>query len=191
MSDLGEDLTRAYEVRVAAADVELTPAAIRAVVRQLGGGEGRAQVAAGTRALAGELGVAVRTVQRWQKEGGEARSVARSTPGLRISVQGIATAQQRQANARAFRERVMEQGLDVGACRVMVLVYNEDRARPRNVGPQHIDGANEGLIDALDAREDGDTAAEAEAFGNAWLETYGMEVDASVTDVVGTFALGV
>jgi len=191
MSDLGEDLTRAYEARVAAADVELTPAAIRAVVRQLGGGEGRAQVAAGTRALAGELGVAVRTVQRWQKEGGEARSVARSTPGLRISVQGIATAQQRQANARAFRERVMEQGLDVGACRVMVLVYNEDRARPRNVGPQHIDGANEGLIDALDALEDGDTAAEAEAFGNAWLETYGMEVDASVTDVVGTFALGV
>ncbi len=191
MSDLGADLTRAYEARVAAADVELTPAAIRAVVRQLGGGEGRAQVAAGTRALAGELGVAVRTVQRWQKEGGEARSVARSTPGLRISVQGIATAQQRQANARAFRERVMEQGLDVGACRVMVLVYNEDRARPRNVGPQHIDGANEGLIDALDAREDGDTAAAAEAFGNAWLETYGMEVDASVTDVVGTFALGV
>jgi len=191
MSDLGEDLTRAYEARVAAADVELTPAAIRAVVRQLGGGEGRAQVAAGTRALAGELGVAVRTVQRWQKEGGEARCVARSTPGLRISVQGIATAQQRQANARAFRERVMEQGLDVGACRVMVLVYNEDRARPRNVGPQHIDGANEGLIDALDALEDGDTAAEAEAFGNAWLETYGMEVDASVTDVVGTFALGV
>ncbi len=191
MSDLGEDLARAYEARVAAADVELTPAAIRAVVRQLGGGEGRAQVAAGTRALAGELGVAVRTVQRWQKEGGEARSVARSTPGLRISVQGIATAQQRQANARAFRERVMEQGLDVGACRVMVLVYNEDRARPRNVGPQHIDGANEGLIDALDAREDGDTAAAAEAFGNAWLETYGMEVDASVTDVVGTFALGV
>jgi len=191
VSDLGEDLARAYEARVAAADVELTPAAIRAVVRQLGGGEGRAQVAAGTRALAGELGVAVRTVQRWQKEGGEARSVARSTPGLRISVQGIATAQQRQANARAFRERVMEQGLDVGACRVMVLVYNEDRARPRNVGPQHIDGANEGLIDALDAREDGDTAAAAEAFGNAWLETYGMEVDASVTDVVGTFALGV
>jgi len=191
MADLGEDLARAYEARVAAADVELTPAAIRAVVRQLGGGEGRAQVAAGTRALAGELGVAVRTVQRWQKEGGEARSVARSTPGLRISVQGIATAQQRQANARAFRERVMEQGLDVGACRVMVLVYNEDRARPRNVGPQHIDGANEGLIDALDALEDGDTAAAAEAFGNAWLETYGMEVDASVTDVVGTFALGV
>ncbi len=95
---------------MAASDLELTPAAIRAVVRQLGGGEGRAQVAAGTRALAGELRVAVRTVQRWQKEGGEARSVARSTPGLRISVRGIATEVQRAANARAFRERVQEQG---------------------------------------------------------------------------------
>jgi len=190
MSDLGEDLARAYEARVAAADVELTPAAIRAVVRELGGGEGRSQVAQGNKILAGQLGVAVRTVQRWQKEGGEARNISRSTPGLRISVQGIATEQQRVANARAFRARAQEQGLDVGACRVMVLVYNEDRARPRNVGPQHIDGANEGLIDALDALEDGDTAAAAEAFGNAWLGTYGIDVDASVTDVVGTFALG-
>jgi len=189
VSDLGEDLARAYEARVAAADVELTPAAIRAVVQALGGGEGRAQVAAGNKELAGQLGISVRTVQRWQKEGGEARSVARSTPGLRISVRGIATTQQRQANARAFREQVMEQGLDVGPCRVMVLVYNEDRARPRNVGPQHIDGVNEGLIDALDALEDGDTAAAAEAFGNAWLGAYGIDVDAEVTDVVGTFAL--
>jgi len=188
VSDLGEDLTRAYEARVAAANVELTPAAIRAVVRELGGGEGRAQVAAGNKELAGQLGISVRTVQRWQKEGGEARSVARSTPGLRISVRGIATEQQRAANARAFRERVQEQGLDMGACRVMVLVYNEDRARPRNVGPQHIDGANEGLIDALDALEDGDTAAAAEAFGNAWLGTYGIDVNAEVTDVVGTFS---
>jgi len=190
VSDLGEDLARAYEARVAAADVELTPAAIRAVVQELGGGEGRAQVAAGNKELAGQLGISVRTVQRWQKEGGEARSVARSTPGLRISVRGIATEQQREVNARAFRERVMEQGLDVGPCRVMVLVYNEDRARPRNVGPQHIDGANEGLIDALDALEDGDTASAAEAFGHAWLGTYGIDVDAEVTDVMGTFALG-
>jgi hypothetical protein len=188
---LGEDLVRAYETRVAATDVELTPAAIRAVVRQLGGGEGRAQVAVGTRALAGELGVAVRTVQRWQKEGGEARSVARSTPGLRISVRGIANEVQRAANARAFRERVQEQGLDVGACRVMVLVYNEDRARPRSIGNMHIVGTSEGLIDALDALEDGNTAAAAEAFGNAWLGTYGIDVDAEVTDVVGAFAFGV
>ena len=190
MSDLGEDLARAYEARVAAADVELTPAAIRAVVRDLGGGEGRAQVAAGNKALAGQLGVSMRTVQRWQKEGGEARRVARSTPGLRISVRGIATEQQRQANARAFRERVMEQGLDVGPCRVMVLVYNEDRARPRSIGDMHIAGTNEGLIDALDALEDGDTAAAAGAFGNAWLGTYGLDVEAEVTDVVGTFTLG-
>ncbi len=192
MSDLGEELARAYEARVAATDVALTPAAIRAVVRDLGGGEGRAQVAAGNRELAGQLGVSVRTVQRWQKEGGqgEARSVARSTPGLRISVRGIASAQQRAANARAFRGRVMKEGLDVGACRVMVLVYNEERARPRTIGPQHIAGTTEGLIDALDALEDGDTAAAAAAFGNAWLGTYGIDVDAAVTDVVGTFALG-
>jgi len=190
VSDLGEDLARAYEARVAAVDVELTPAAIRAVVRELGGGEGRAQVAAGNKQLAGQLGVSVRTVQRWQKEGGEARSISRSTPGLKISVQGIATARQRAANMRDLRGRIQEQGLDVGACRVMVLVYNEDRARPRNVGPQHIDGANEGLIDALDALEDGDTAAAAEAFGNAWLGTYGIDVDAEVTDVVGAFSLG-
>ncbi len=146
MSDLGADLARAYEARVAATDVELTPAAIRAVVRELGGGEGRAQVAAGNKELAGQLGVSVRTVQRWQKEGGEARSVARSTPGLWISVQGIATAQQRAANARTFRERVQEQGLDVAPCRVMVKVYNEDRARPRSIGAQHIGGgrANRG-----------------------------------------------
>ena len=190
MSDLGEDLARAYEARVATADVELTPTAIRAVVRELGAGEGRAQVAAGNKQLAGQLGVSVRTVQRWQKEGGEARRVARSTPGLRISVQGIANEQQRAANARAFRERVQEQGLDVGACRVMVLVYNEDRARPRNVGPQHIDGTNEGLIDALDALDDGNATAAAEAFGNAWLQTYGMDVDAEVTDVLGAFHIG-
>ncbi len=103
MSDLGEDLARAYEARVAAADVELTPAAIRAVVRELGGGEGRSQVAEGNKQLAGQLGISVRTVQRWQKEGGEARSIARSTPGLRISVQGIATTRQRAANARGLR----------------------------------------------------------------------------------------
>jgi len=137
---------------------------------------------AATRALASELGVAMRTVQWWQKEGGEARSVACSTPGLRISVQGIATAQQRASNARAFRERVQEQGLDVGACRVMVLVYNEERARPRSIGDMHIDG--DALTEALDALEVGDAAGAGAAFGNAWLETYGLDVDAEVTDVV-------
>ncbi len=172
---------------MAAADVELTPAAIRAVVRELGGGEGRAQVAEGNRILAGQLGVSVRTVQRWQKEGGEVRSIARSTPGLKISVQGIANEQQRSANARAFRERVQEQGLDVGACRVMVLVYNEDRARPRSIGAQHIGG--DALTEALDALEAGDTIGAEAAFGRAWLDAYGMDdVDATITDVVGTFS---
>jgi len=186
VSDLGEDLARAYEARVAVGEVELTPGTIHAVVRDLGGGEGRGQVTAGNKALAGQLGVSVRTVQRWQKEGGEARSVARSTPGLRISVQGIATAQQRAANARAFRERVQEQGLDVGACRVMVRVYNEERARPRSIGDMHIGG--DALTEALDALEAGDAAGAGAAFGTAWLETYGLDVDAEVTDVVGTFS---
>jgi len=68
-SALGEDLARAYEAWVAA-DLELTSAAIRAVVWELGG-EGRVQVAAGNKHLAGQLGVSVRTVQRWQKEGGD------------------------------------------------------------------------------------------------------------------------
>jgi len=126
-------------------------------------------------------------VQRWQKEGGEARSISRSTPGLKISVQGIANEQQRAANMRDLRGRIQEQGLDVGACRVMVLVYNEERARPRSIGPQHIEG--DALTAALDALEDGDVEAAAAAFGDAWLETYGMDVDAAVTDVVGTFAL--
>ena len=79
-------------------------------------------------------------MQRWQKEGGEARSISRSTPGLKISVQGIANEQQRAANMRELRGRIQEQGLDVGACRVMVLVYNEDRARPRSISTQHIGG---------------------------------------------------
>ena len=168
-----------------AADVALDAGVIRGLVHERGGGEGRSQVAEGNRILAVELGVSVRTVQRWQKEGGEARSVARSTPGLRISVRGIATEVQRAANARAFRERVQEQGLDVGACRVMVLVYNEDHARPRSIGDMHIGG--DALTEALDALEAGDAAGAGAAFGTAWLETYGLDVDAEVTDVVGVF----
>ncbi len=189
MSDLGEDLARAYEARVAAADVELTPAAIRAVVRELGGGEGRAQVAAGNKQLAGQLGISVRTVQRWQKEGGEARNVSRSTPGLKISVQGIANEQNLQATIQRLRPRIQESGLTVAAARVLVQAYNESRSRPRNISDQHIDGANEELINALDALQDGDTAAAGEAFGSAWLETYGMTVEAEVTDVQSGFSL--
>ncbi len=81
---------------------------------------------------------------------------------------------------------MQEQGLDVGACRVMVLVYNEERARPRSIGDIHIDG--DALTDALDALEAGDTAGAGAAFGTAWLQTYGLDVDAEVTDMVGTFS---
>jgi transposase len=187
MSDLGADLRRAFADQAGPAD--LTPAAIRAVVHDLGGGEGRRQVAAGNKQLAGQLGVSVRTVQRWQKEGGEARSVARSTPGLRITVKNIVDDQTLRATVKRLRPQIQANGLDVGASRVMTLVYNESRERPRNIGDMHIDGANEGLIDALDALEDGNTAAAGEAFGNAWLQTYGMDVDASITDVVGQLSL--
>ncbi len=69
----------------------------------------------------------------------------------------------------------------------MVLVYNEERARPRNIPPVHLSG--ESLIETFDALEDGDTAAAAEAFGDTWLEAYGMDVDVSVTDVIGTFGV--
>ncbi len=38
----------------------------------------------------------------------------------------------------------------------------------------------------------GDAAGAAEAFGAAWLEAYGMdEVDADITDVMGTFGVSV
>ncbi len=188
MADLGGELRQSFMRE--AGTVELTPAAIRGVVQQLGGGEGRRQVAEGNKQLAGQLGVSVRTVQRWQKEGGgEARNVGRSTPGLRISVQGIATEQNLQATIQRLRPRIQERGLTVAAARVLVQAYNESRSRPRNIGDQHIDGANEGLINALDALQDGDTAAAGEAFGSAWLETYGMTVDAEVTDVQSGFAL--
>jgi len=36
----------------------------------------------------------------------------------------------------------------------------------------------------------GQPAAVVEAFGNTWLEAYGMDVDANVTDVIGTFGVG-
>ncbi len=51
----------------------------------------------------------------------------------------------------------------------------------------HIGG--DALTDALEALEAGDVAGAGEAFGDAWLQTYGMDVDAEVTDVVGTFEL--
>jgi len=60
----------------------------------------------------------------------------------------------------------------------MVKVYNEDRARPRSIGAQHIGG--DALTEALDALEEGDAAGAGEAFGRAWLDAYGMDdVDAN------------
>ncbi len=190
MADLGTLLGQAYEARVAAAEIEMTPEAIRAVVATLGGGESRAQIAVGTRQLAAQVDASVRTVQRWMKAPGtgEARSAARTTVGRQITIKGVANAQQRQVNAQALRTQVQTQGLDVGGCRVMVLVYNEDHARGRNVPEQHLDG--DALTEALDALEEGDLEAAAAAFGDAWLEAYGMDVDASVTDVVGAFDIG-
>jgi len=91
-------------------------------------------------------------------------------------------------NVRAQRTRVQAQGLDVGGCQVMVLVYNEDRARGRTIPGQHLDG--DALTEFLDALEEGDREATAEAFGAAWLESYGMDVEASVTDVLSAFTSG-
>ncbi len=66
--------------------------------------------------------------------------------------------------------------------------YNEDRARPRSIGAQHIGG--DALTEALDALEAGDVAGATEAFGDAWLAAYGMDVDAEVIDVLGAFHIG-
>ena len=43
------------------------------------------------------------------------------------------------------------------------------------------------MTEALDALEAEDTAGATEAYEDAWLETYGMDVDAEMTDVIGTF----
>jgi len=70
---------------VAVPEVDLTPAVIRAVVREIGG-EGRRQVAAGNRILAGEPGWRCGRCSGGRKRVVR-RAVARLTPGLRISVQ--------------------------------------------------------------------------------------------------------
>ncbi len=57
--------------------------------------------------------------------------------------------------------------------------------------PEHPDDAHRGdaLTEALDALEAGDVVGAPESFEGTWLETYGIDVDAEVTDVVGAFAL--
>jgi len=85
-----------------AAEVALTPAAVRSVVETLGGGSGRHEIAAGNRLLAAQVGVTVHTVQRWQVEpgAGEARDVTRTrAAGVTAAVQGIANAQGRTTSS--------------------------------------------------------------------------------------------
>ncbi len=168
-----------------AADVTLDAAVIRGLVREFGGGEGRSQIAEGNRILAGELGVSVRTVQRWQKDAGsgEARDVNRSTAGLRISVKALADAQQRAANV----QRLRDDGLTVDLCECWVQVSNEQRSRFRRVrqvddnAPLHLDGATMGLV--LDEIDAGHTATAADIFGAGMLGPYGISQAAEITDV--------
>ncbi len=166
-----------------AADVALDAGVIRGLVHERGGGEGRSQIAEGNRILAGELGVSVRTVQRWQKEGGEARDVNRSTAGLKISVKALADAQQRAANV----QRLRDDGLTVDLCECWVQVSNEQRSRFRRVrqvddnAPLHLDGATMGLV--LDEIDAGHAATAADIFGAGMLGPYGISQAAEITDV--------
>jgi len=168
-----------------AADVALDAGAIRELVRERGGGEGQSQIAEGNRILAGELGVSVRTVQRWQKEAGngEARDVNRSTAGLKISVKALVDEQQRAANV----QRLREDGLTVDLCECWVQVSNEQRSRFRRMrqvdadAPLHLDGATMGLV--LDEIDAGHAATAADIFGAGMLGPYGISQAAEITDV--------
>jgi len=168
-----------------AADVALDADAIRGLARARGGGEGRSQIAEGNRILAGELGVSVRTVQRWQKEAGsgEARDVNRSTAGLKISVKALADEQQRAANV----QRLRDEGLTVEMCECWVQVSNEQRSRFRRVrqvddnAPLRLDGATMGLV--LDEIDAGHAATAADIFGAGMLGPYGISQAAEITDV--------
>jgi len=183
MSDLGGDF-RAAVIRAAdvPAGLDLSPAGIRSLSAAVGG----------NRELASRLGVTMRTVQRWQKEGGQARNVAKSTPGLKISLASMAPDAYRVAAVQQVRGQVRAGGLDVGACRVMVQVYNDARARVRSIGDMHIGGDDPALLQALDELEVGHEDAAGAAFGTSWLRAYGMDgFDADVTDVQGTLALTV
>jgi len=173
-----------------AAEVTLTPAAVRAVVETLGGGSGRREIAAGNRLLAAQVGVNVCTVQRWQKEpgAGQARDVTRTrTEGVTAAVQGIANAQQRAANV----QRLRDEGLSVDYAEGPVRVSNDKVARVRRISQTadgdkvHLDGAAMGAV--LDAWNDGATAAAradaADLFGSAVLDQYGIAASAEFTDM--------
>jgi len=173
-----------------AAEVTLTPAAVRSVVETLGGGSGRREVAAGNRLLAAQVGVNVRTVQRWQKEtgSGEARDVTRTrTEGVTAAVRGIANAQGRAANV----QRLRDEGLSVDYAEGPVRVSNDKVARVRRISQTaegdkvHLDGVAMGTV--LDAWADGATAAAradaADLFGSNVLDRYGIAASAEFTDM--------
>jgi hypothetical protein len=173
-----------------AAEVTLTTAAVRAVVETLGGGRGRREIAAGNRLLAEQVGVNVRTVQRWQKEpgAGEARDVTRTrVEGVTAAVQGIANVQGRAANV----QRLRAEGLDVDYAEGPVRVSNDRVARVRRISQTadgdkvHLDGEAMGRV--LDAWDDGGTAQArveaADLFGSAVLDQYGIAASAEFTDM--------
>jgi len=186
---LAEMLTERLSALVAA-EVPLTPAAVRSVVETLGGDSGRREIAAGNRLLAAQVGVNVRTVQRWQKEpgAGEARDVTRTrTEGVTAAVQGIANAQQRAANV----QRLRDDGLSVDYAEGPVRVSNDKVARVRRISQTadgeaiHLDGAAMGAV--LDVWNDGATAAAradaADLFGSNVLDQYGIAASAEFTDM--------
>ncbi len=189
MPALAEMLTERLSALVAV-EVPLTPAAVRSVVETLGGGSGRREIAAGNRLLAAQVGVNVRTVQRWQKEpgAGEARDVTRTrTEGVTAAVQGIANAQQRAANV----QRLRDDGLSVDYAEGPVRVSNDRVARVRRISQTadgeaiHLDGAAMGAV--LDVWNDGATAAAradaADLFGSNVLDQYGIAASAEFTDM--------
>ncbi len=148
-----------------------SPATLRALAAQEGG---NAQ-------LAKRLGVTPRTVQRWTTEKGtQKRAAVRSTPALRDAVADLVTTSRVRAGARALRG----QRVTVEACPIMVVTYDQTRARPRSPGDQELDAD---MMDAvLDKLEEGDMEGATEAFTDAWLGKYGMDVDSEITDVRGS-----
>ena len=172
MSDLTRDLRAAVAAHAPFSPV-LGPSTIRALAENAGGNT----------ALARQLGVTPRTVQRWTKEGGQTRNVTKTTPALRAAVDRLATTTRVKQGADALRGRAVE----VAPLSIAVIAYNEKRARGRNVGEQEIDA--DAMGDVLDKLADGDNGAAGELFTAAYLGAYGMTVDAEITDVRGTIRL--
>jgi len=175
MSDLSVEL-RAAVAAHAPYETTVSAATIRALATNAGGNS----------ALARRLGVTPRTVQRWQKEGGQTRDATKSTPALRALLAEQITNQRVRDGARALRGRAVT--VEPTAT-VMVQVYEDERPRPRRPGAQTIRA--DAMDPVLDRLIGGDTAGAAEAFTSAYLGAYGMGAadDAVITDVRGTLRL--